>query len=145
MPSIQLVEMDFSEEMIKAAKKNVPSGEFIVQDIRKLNFVRNTFNGALASFCLPYLDNNEASNLLKDINKLLKNKGFVYICTMQGEGSEISEESFTRGKKLFKNYYRKEFLEGLFFKFGFKIVDNFLVNSDLIYILQKDKETSSYD
>ncbi len=70
--NFDILGIDLSEAMIKLAQANVPSADFIVQDIRKLNIRPETYDAAIASFCLPFLTNKEAKKLFKNISSLLK-------------------------------------------------------------------------
>jgi len=138
--------VDLSEKMIELAKEIHPGAETFVCDIRKLPFEKESHDYILAAFCLPFLYDDEAKCFIKDIAGILRKGGYIYLSTMKGKGSEITDTSFSNGKEMFLNYYSEEFLEKEFESNGLRIEKNITKNYperdgsftvDLIYILKK--------
>lgn len=138
--------IDLSEEMIKRAKVNVPSGFFHVADIRKISFNSSSFEGVLASFCIPYLEYKETADLIKDISMILKPNGHLYLSCMEGSKSGFECTSFSGEMPVYIYYYSKEFLTVHLEDNGFRILDVLQQNypetdgtfsNDLIIIAQK--------
>jgi 2-polyprenyl-3-methyl-5-hydroxy-6-metoxy-1,4-benzoquinol methylase len=112
---------DLSEEMIKKAKKNAPTGTFQIGDIRKLKLAPKTFHGVLASYCIPYLSYSETETLIKDIVKLLKPSGVLYMSCLEGIKSGFEQTSFSGEMAVYLYYYTEDFLVGIMEENGMQI------------------------
>jgi ubiquinone/menaquinone biosynthesis C-methylase UbiE len=117
----QITGVDLSDKMINLAKKSAPYCNFLVQDIRQLEF-SNTFDAIIASFCIVHLTNEETIQLLQKINKILNVGGYLYLSFMAGKKSGFKTTSFS--KKLFYfNYFDKNYIIENLKKSSFKILD----------------------
>jgi ubiquinone/menaquinone biosynthesis C-methylase UbiE len=105
-----IIGVDRSDEMIKIAKKNFPGGVFNVADIRKLNYTSESFHGIIASFCIPYLSYNDTADFIRNITKILKPSGVVYISCFEGTHSGFEQTNFSGEMALYVYYYSEEFL-----------------------------------
>lgn len=89
--------IDFSEEMIKLAKEQVPAGKFFVKDIKQPLDFANTFDGVFAHAVLLHIPKNEIINVLKNITAPLKSKGYFYAAVKElkqsGKDEEIVKEN----------------------------------------------------
>jgi len=72
--------IDFSENMLKLAKKNVSGNwKFIKADINKMPFKENYFDMVISFRLLIHFNNKQRQNTYKKIKKILKSKGiFVF-------------------------------------------------------------------
>lgn len=111
-PKIKILGIDISKTMIRLAKNNNPEAEFKVMDCRKIEMLKQKYDGIVIGFCLPYLAEEETKKLIFDSSNLLKFGGVVYISTMISskvksgfEGSDAARE------KLFINYHQSRFLK----------------------------------
>ena len=146
-PSLKITGIDLSEKMIELAKQNVSKAYFIIDDIRNIqNRFTQKFNHIIASFCLPFLYDDEAKKFINDCSLLLKTGGYMYLSTMMGKGYQFEIPSFSKGDEMFFNYYSKEFLEDCFNKNSLSIVQYSVqdyfnkdgsVLKDMIFFLQK--------
>lgn len=140
--------IDLSEQMIARAQKNVPSGEFKIGDIRKMNYPPMSFHGILASFCIPYLSYHETDKLISDTFKILKPSGLMYISCMEGVYCGFERTSFSGEMAVYIYYYTEEFLVESLEERGFHILNvgrqpylgvDGSVSTDLIIIAQKPR------
>lgn len=146
-PSLRITGIDLSEKMIEIAKKNVPTADFIIDDIRNIkNRFTKKFEHIIASFCLPFLYDDEACKFIGACSALLKEGAHMYLSTMMGKGYQYEIPSFSKGDEMFFNYYSKDFLEDCFNKNSLSIlqysVQDYLnkdgtVLKDMIFFLQK--------
>lgn len=114
-PSLKITGVDLSSKMIELAQQHVPAAHFVVEDIRNLKkHFTEPFNHIIASFCLPFLYDEEAENFIADCSQLLISGGCMYLSTMMGSGYGYEVPSFSKGDQMFFNYYTKEFLEETF-------------------------------
>jgi len=146
-PSLKITGIDLSEKMIELAKQNVPKADFIIDDIRNIqNRFTKKFDHIIASFCLPFLYDEEACKFICGCSALLNEGGYMYLSTMMGKGYQYEIPSFSKGDKMFFNYYSKEFIQDCFNKNSLSIVHYSVqdyhnmdgsVLKDMIYFLQK--------
>lgn len=146
-PSLALVGVDLSEEMIRIARRNVPQARFEVKDIREIDFPNASFDHVVASFCLPFLYNEEAEALIGTLARITSKGGCIYLSTMMGSGSGYETTSFSGSHQMFFNYYTKDFLDGLFGRNALTVLEyttqEYVVAgsptlTDMIYILRRD-------
>lgn len=72
--------MDFSEAQIKLAKKNAPKAKFICQDMTKLDFPEDTFDGICSYYAIIHIPREEHQPLLVNFYRMLKPGGFTLLC-----------------------------------------------------------------
>ena len=64
--------VDFSEAQIELAKKHVPNANFICQDMTKLDFPENTFDGICSYYAIIHIPTRRSSALLANFHRMLK-------------------------------------------------------------------------
>ncbi|OGK09923.1 hypothetical protein A2767_07060 [Candidatus Roizmanbacteria bacterium RIFCSPHIGHO2_01_FULL_35_10] len=125
---LETVGVDYSKEMIKKAEKLKPTNNspmFVVADMRDLGtiFEKNSFHGAWANASLLHIPEEDIESVLKEINKIVKNKGKVFISLKKGKQGlkPISENRY--GKNITRQFifWRKNNFEKLAKQTGFKI------------------------
>ncbi|AET67782.1 methylase involved in ubiquinone/menaquinone biosynthesis [Desulfosporosinus orientis DSM 765] len=99
--------IDLSEEMVKLARKNVPSGKFSCRDLRDISFPAESFDAILLSFCIVHLDGTEMADLLKKVAKYLKQERRLYLSFMEGKKDGFEKTSFSE-EELFFYYHSLE-------------------------------------
>jgi len=123
--NLQILGIDLSTEMIKLATKNVPSATFQVGDIRNLSGLANDFDAVIAAFSIVHLSNDETFNLIKDVNRLLKSKGLLYISCIEGNNSDYLKTSFSSEKNIYFNHFTEDFITRALTNTNFSIINNF--------------------
>ena len=119
----EVVAIDFSNEMLKIAKKVAPKVKFIRSDFRNLKLPKNSFDGIWSYFSLLHLKRGEMHSLLSSLNKILKNNGILFIATQEGKGEVIEPENLDNHYQIYKTFYSKEELSQLVKKSKFKIIE----------------------
>lgn len=119
--------IDFSEEMIKLAKEQVPSGKFLVKDIKELLRFKALFDGVFAQAVLLHFPKNEVANILKNIIEPLKPGGYLYAAVKElrpgGKEEEIArEKDYGYKYERFFSYFTMEEIKNYIAKTGMKIV-----------------------
>ena len=143
--TLQLTGFDLAPEMIKRAKEINPYANFILQDIRDLNAFTEQYDTVIGAFCLPYLSPADLTAFFKDISRLTKENGYVYLSCMEGDPdkSGFEKTSFTGDSELYIYYHERAHLEKLLRASGFKIEKFYTkdypetdgtATTDLIYI-----------
>ena len=109
-PTLRITGVDFAPEMIALAKEKVPSAIFETQDMRTIKFPGDHFDAIVASFCLPFLFNDEASVFIEKLSAMLKPGGNLYLSTMEGNSWGYEKTSFGGDTTFFFNYFPYSFL-----------------------------------
>ncbi len=85
-----VVGIDLSENMLTCAKSKDSNIEFIKMDIHKIRFDAATFDCAIASYSLCHLNKAYIASCLRQISKVLKNKGVLFLELYTGKSAEIT-------------------------------------------------------
>lgn len=126
--NLKAIGIDYSKAMIEKAKEIVPNGEFLVMDLKKIEFENDHFDGIWTSGVLVHFTRNELETVLNEFKRVLKPNGIAYICTRLGKGSKV--ESGLEGGKFLINYFEEKELLSLLKKIGFKIISNETTEDD---------------
>ena len=129
---LQVIGIDAVKAFIKIAKSKVPKAKFKLMDMRKLEFLGNSFDGLWASASLLHIPKAEAKQTIEEFKRVLKPNGILFIGVKQGEGERFVQED---NMERFFAYYTKEELEKLIEETGFKILQTTIVEKgDAIWI-----------
>lgn len=116
----QVTGVDFSEEMIEIAKREVPEGRFLVADIRNLPGLKEKFDGIFSKAVLLHIPKKEAKEVIDELRDSLRQDGYLYLAVkeMQPDGKEEEikrEDDYGYPYERFFSYYTidelKEYLE----------------------------------
>ncbi len=99
--------IDASRNMIAESKKNVPEGKFKVMDFRKMSFKDNSFDGIWCMASLYHISPKELPSVLKEFNRVLGEKGVLYLSVYEGEG-EVDVEKAEYGEEARRIYLYEE-------------------------------------
>jgi ubiquinone/menaquinone biosynthesis C-methylase UbiE len=111
----EVVGIDFSEELLKIARKNAPRAEFHVMDFEDLQFENETFDAVTAGASIIHLPKENLKDVLRKIHKVLKPGGLFFGTFRVGEGERYSIER--RGNadlERFYSYFKPSELKKLF-------------------------------
>jgi len=145
---LQITGIDLAPEMLKRAKEINPTVTFHKMDIRHTTEINQQFEVIVGAFCLPYLSYNDLPIFFKNLNRLTKENGYIYLSCMEGESNKSGFEktSFTGDSELYIYYHQRLQLEKLLFTNGFCIEKFYTkdypetdgtVTTDLIYLAKK--------
>jgi trans-aconitate methyltransferase len=110
-PDYQVLGIDLSSEMLSLAEANNPKAQFQLMDCREIDTINENFNGITCGFCLPYLTQQEAIDLIANVSKLLEPKGVFYLSTMEeDENNKSRYQISSTGDQVYVNYHRKDYL-----------------------------------
>lgn len=122
-PDFKLLGTDLAPNMINLAKTNNPNAEFQLMDSRAIKDLKETFDGLMCGFILPYLTREEAEQLIKDSVSILNPQGVIYISTMEDDYSLSGFKTGSSGDKIFMHYHQADYLLNALKVNGFKIID----------------------
>ncbi|NLW48253.1 MAG: class I SAM-dependent methyltransferase [Firmicutes bacterium] len=116
----KILGVDLSPKMLKIARQNVPTEQFIIGDIRHLQMERK-FDAVIVSFCMIHLNDDEAIGLLGKTYDLLNAKGYLYLSFMSGGTPGFDKASFS-DKEMYFNYFSPAKIEKELLNLGYAII-----------------------
>ncbi|MEM8892688.1 MAG: methyltransferase domain-containing protein [Bacteroidota bacterium] len=124
LPKLQLLGIDLAPRMIELAKAHNAEAEFMVWDSREIKALGRKFEGIMCGFCLPYLNKEEALDMLAQSADILTENGILFLSTMEGryEDSGWEGPSSGEGPKIFMHYYESAYLVAALEQLGFEIL-----------------------
>ena len=111
--------IDFAESMLRLAARNVPEAEFIKQDMIRLGFQNNSFDGITASYSIIHVPKGKHSSLFQSFHRILKPNGVMLLSAGSKEW-EGTEEYY--GAEMFWSHYNPEKSLELIRDAGFQII-----------------------
>lgn len=113
---------DPTENFIIEAKKNQPDVDFQIMDLRyPLEYADDSFEGIWLRAVLLHLTRPDMDIALKELKRILKPGGTIFIYTKKGEGSEIKEEKFSADGERFFSYIQEDELAEKIIKAGLNL------------------------
>ena len=114
--------VDVSREMIVRARENVPSGEFVCDDVMSVEFEACSFDAVVAFYSIFHLPREEHRALFRRIHDWLKPGGYL-LCTLSHRNEDsYTEEDFFGVRMFWSNYGLSEYLVMLAGS-GFEVVE----------------------
>jgi len=101
----EVVGIDFSEKMLKLARKNVPQATFVRKNMTKMDFGDNSFDGLTAFYSIIHVPREKHSLLFKSFNRILRPDGIMLVC--MGPDDWESTEGYY-GIRMFWSQYNPE-------------------------------------
>ncbi|GET23122.1 class I SAM-dependent DNA methyltransferase [Prolixibacter denitrificans] len=151
-PDFRLTGIDTAENMVALARKNNPSAEFAVMDMREIGTFSETFDGIICGFGLPYLSEADAAKLFSDAHRLLNDKGVVYISFVDGAPAQSGFKADNEGNRIYFWFHRLDTILQQLNDAGFELQKTFEVpyktnetetNTDIHTILIAQKKTTA--
>lgn len=124
---LDVVGVDFSEEMIVIAKEQDPTGTYFVKDITKTLDFDKTFDGVFAQAVLLHISKSDIVSVLKNLSSILKDDGYLYLAVKgQWEGGPeehvLKENDYGYEYERFFSYYTLEEMKQYLAEVGFSSV-----------------------
>ena len=140
--------IDLSENMIEKAKAFSPSSKFYVMDMQNLYFDNESFDGIWCSATLLHLNKDDAITAFKEIKRVLKKDGILYLNLKEGIGEKVIIDDRYQNSEKFYSYYQESEIKGLLDEFGFQVVDFKLEdnpqekykNTGIIYLIARNQD-----
>jgi ubiquinone/menaquinone biosynthesis C-methylase UbiE len=118
--------VDFSEAQIELAKRNVPRATFLCEDMTKLDFPDNSFDGIASYYAIIHIPRQEHQALLANFHRMLKPGGLALLCLGAEHLIDDVDENFF-GTRMYWSHYDKETYLRLLKELGFEIIWSKLV------------------
>ncbi|MFX1323953.1 MAG: class I SAM-dependent methyltransferase [Promethearchaeota archaeon] len=118
-----VIGVDISEKQIILAKKNAPQAKFIRQDMTKITFPNDYFDGILSYYSIIHVPREEHFQLLKKFYNFLKSNGVILITFHVCDDPEsYNRDFFGTGAQMFWSGFDKETNIKMMQNIGFKII-----------------------
>jgi cyclopropane fatty-acyl-phospholipid synthase-like methyltransferase len=126
-PDFDILGIDVAPNMIELARTNNPSAQFAVMDCRHISSLDKGYDGIIGGFCLPYLSQAEAGDLISSSRDLLNDEGLIYLSFVEGNPSQSEFKTGSHGRVFF-HYHDLEVLKLQLKDAGFGDMEVFRVN-----------------
>ena len=123
--------IDFSEEMIKRAKKQYPQLDFLCEDICNYK-TKDKYDGIFSKYLLFHLPPEDLNYTLNNFYNILNENGQLCIILdiPKVKGEQILLEEFDNTQNIYYNYIMPDELEILLSQTQFKVKDKFVIASN---------------
>jgi len=121
-PYFSMDAIDVAPNMIELAKKNCPSVDFKVMDIRLISQLKSKYEGIICGFCIPYISHSELTQLISDASHLLTQSGVLYLSFVDGNYSDSGFKTSSTGDRTYFYYHSLVGITKLLEKQNFKIL-----------------------
>ena len=103
--------VDVSQEMVRRARENVPSGEFICNDVMSVDFEPSSFDAVVAFYSVFHLPRAEHPSLFRRIHDWLRPGGYLLCTLSHGSEAGYTEPDFHGVTMYWSNFGLGEYLE----------------------------------
>ncbi|NYZ74192.1 methyltransferase domain-containing protein [Candidatus Micrarchaeota archaeon] len=118
-----IIGIDFAENMIKLARKNVPRAKFIKMDITKMKFKPNSFDGAVSFYAIIHIPREKHACVYKKLHRILRPNSHMFL---NASGYDVNGwEGYGKdylGVPMFWSYYGPKKTSRLIVNAGFEII-----------------------
>ena len=117
----QVTGVDFSEAQIELAKKNVPNAQFLCEDMTKLKFPEDTFDGITSYYAIIHIPREEHASLLANFHRILKPGGLALLCLGAEDLIDDIDENYL-GTRMYWSHYDTDTYLKMMKECGFSII-----------------------
>jgi SAM-dependent methyltransferase len=121
----RVVGVDFSIAQLRLARQSVPEAGFACQDMTRLAFPDQTFDGISTFYAILHIPRERHEALLVDLYRLLKTPGYGLFC-LGGEDNQADRGSYF-GEYMFWSHFDKPAYLRMLDRIGFQLLKSRLV------------------
>ena len=124
---LEVLGIDFSENLIEIAKREVPKGEFRVLDVNDLDTLEESFDGIFMQAVLLHIPRKEVESVFTKAVDKLKTGGYLYVAVKDkiegGTDEEVKKENdYGYDYERFFSYFSVSEMREYFENSGLKII-----------------------
>ncbi len=124
---LDVLGLDFSENMVNIAAREVPEAKFQVLDIYDIDALHESFDGIFMQAVLLHIPKEDVRNILYKALQRLNLHGYLYIAVKEKMEGEVDEEikqenDYGYEYERFFSYFSIDELRQLFDKLGLEVV-----------------------
>jgi ubiquinone/menaquinone biosynthesis C-methylase UbiE len=113
--------VDFSEAQIELAKKILPNAQFLCEDITKLDFPDEMFEGIVSYYAIIHIPREEHQPLLANFYRMLKAGGIALLCLGAEHLIDDVDENYL-GARMYWSHYDTDTYLRILNECGFSII-----------------------
>jgi len=113
--------VDFSEAQIELAQKHVANAEFFCEDMTRLNFPEETFDGITSYYAIIHIPREEHQPLLANFYRMLKPGGYALLCLGAQHLIDDVDENYL-GARMYWSHYDSETYLNILQECGFLLI-----------------------
>ena len=117
----QVTGVDFSEAQVELARKNVPAAKFLCEDITKMDFPDETFDGITSYYAIIHIPREEHQALLANFHRMLKPGGLALLCLGAEHLIDDIDENYL-GTRMYWSHYDADTYLNMLRDCGFEIL-----------------------
>lgn len=117
----QVTGVDFSEAQIELAKKNVRNASFLCEDMTKLDFPDQSFDGITSYYAIIHIPRQEHRALLANFYRMLKLNGIALLCLGAEHLVDDIDENYL-GTRMYWSHYDTETYLSMLKECGFSVI-----------------------
>jgi len=123
-PELRILATDLAPNMLTLAQENDPQASFQMLDCRDIVSLGRSFDAIVCGFCLPYLDPEEATQLITDSAAVLREHGVIYLSTMEDDPAKSGwrSSSSSPGEQIYMHFHLGAFLTDVLQANGFSVL-----------------------
>ncbi|MFC1662988.1 class I SAM-dependent methyltransferase [Patescibacteria group bacterium] len=120
---LKVAGLDLSDELLKIAKKENPTVDFIQGNLFSLPYEDQVFDGVFAKASLLHFPKKDMPNALREISRVTKDKGIVHIAVKQGQGEKVvTEKDYGYTYSRFFSYWGLDDFQKVLIENGFTVL-----------------------
>lgn len=122
--------VDFSENLLAIAKREVPDARFQLLDLREIERLEEKFDGIFMQAVLLHFSKDEAANILQKIVSRLNPGGILYVSVKEKREGQTADEEVVKENdygyeyERFFSYYSLREVQEYFEKNGLEILSS---------------------
>jgi SAM-dependent methyltransferase len=141
--SFQVIGIDFAENQVIVAHKQVPNAVFVCQDMTNLGFKDSTFDAICSYYAIIHVPRNEHEGIYQRFCRLLKPSGIALLCLGASDLEEDIVDSYL-GSRMYWSHFDAETNLRMVRGSGFEIIYSKIISdstspgsSHLFVLMQK--------
>lgn len=135
-PTYRITTTDVAENMIVLAKKNNPNATVQILDCRALDTLKDTYDGIMCGFTLPYLSKSDTAKFIQNSYTILHQDGIFYLSFVAGNYNDSGFIKGSTGDRTYFYYHDILDIKNMLTSQGFQLIEH-------LEVLYKRSEESS--
>ena len=122
-PDLKIHGVDIAPNMITLAKLNNVQASFEVMDCRAIDSLARKFDAIMCGFCIPYINKEDAIQLIHNAASLLEPNGIFYLSTMEDDyGKSGTKGSSNHDLEVYMYFHEALYLKEALSTNGFELI-----------------------
>lgn len=126
-PNYKIRATDVSSNMIALAQKNNPAATFQEIDARDIVIIKESFQGVMCGFIIPYLSKGDTVHFIKNTYTLLNTNGILYLSFVSGDYKNSGFITGSTGDRTYFYYHTTQEIKELLLSQRFTIKEHLMI------------------